>query len=312
MQKTTFRHISIAMEWLFDFIIFGFLIAGLAAMVYFFDDQTFLSAVIAVPWFVVFFGSFIEPRWLVVRQETVDLSPTPTKSFRVAIVSDVQAGRYKGARYLQKMVDRIVYTKPDAIFLLGDFVSYDAEQATAFSPFKNITATIPTYGILGNHDYQLGSPKYPANIETADHIVTILESYGVKMLRNRGAQISDGLYLAGLEEVWTQKANLAAALNARPDNGRTILLVHNPDYIKMLSKQQNIDLVLSGHTHGGQIRLPFLGSVSPIPNDLGRAYDKGWFTYQGQRLFVTSGAGESGPRARLFNPPEIVLLTIRY
>ena len=71
-----------------------------------------------------------------------------------------------------------------------------------------------------------------------------------------------------------------------------------------------VDLVLSGHTHGGEIRLPFIGPVGPMPTVLPREYDKGYKEYKGIPVFITSGVGSTGTRVRLFNPPEIVVLTI--
>ena len=85
---------------------------------------------------------------------------------------------------------------------------------------------------------------------------------------------------------------------------------HNPDAVLSEITVEKADLVLSGHTHGGQIRLPWLGSISGMPNILGREYDLGLFDYQGTNLLISAGLGETGPRARLFNPPEIILLNL--
>ena len=79
----------------------------------------------------------------------------------------------------------------------------------------------------------------------------------------------------------------------------------------MLTPGHNIDLVLSGHTHGGQIRLPFIGSIMSIETKIPRSWYQGWNDYQGTKLFTSSGANESSTRARLFNPPEVVLLTVK-
>jgi predicted MPP superfamily phosphohydrolase len=92
----------------------------------------------------------------------------------------------------------------------------------------------------------------------------------------------------------------------------TILLAHNPDVI-LDEESTAANLVIAAHTHGGQIRLPFLGSLAPIPTKLGRAFDRGWFSLQeGRALFITTGVGESGVRARLFVPPQIDVLTVHW
>ena len=80
----------------------------------------------------------------------------------------------------------------------------------------------------------------------------------------------------------------------------------------MIEEKHNIDLVLAGHTHGGQIRLPFIGAVPTLPTAIDDSYDKGLFQFDSFKLFITSGLGEVGPRARLFNPPEIVKLKLKF
>ena len=88
-----------------------------------------------------------------------------------------------------------------------------------------------------------------------------------------------------------------------------ILVSHNADIVGRAEKL-GIDLVLAGHTHGGQVRLPFFGAVPKIPHRLGNHYDRGLFQFGETKLFITSGLGETGPRARLLVPPEVALLEI--
>ena len=114
--------------------------------------------------------------------------------------------------------------------------------------------------------------------------------------------------MAGIDDIWFGGSS-KAALDGLTDEDMVILLAHNPDAV-LFSETKVADLILSGHTHGGQIRLPLVGSLAHIPTVLGNTYDKGLFSLKDQWLFITSGVGEIGPRARLFNPPEIVLLNI--
>ena len=86
--------------------------------------------------------------------------------------------------------------------------------------------------------------------------------------------------------------------------------MHNPDAVSDFTDEK-VDLVLAAHTHGGQIRLPFLGPIGKIPTKLGQLYDKGFFDINGYKTFITSGLGTSGPRARLFNHPEVVILEVK-
>jgi predicted MPP superfamily phosphohydrolase len=96
-----------------------------------------------------------------------------------------------------------------------------------------------------------------------------------------------------------------------PSNLPTILLTHIPDVI-LDEPSTKADLIICGHTHGGQIRLPFIGPLHPIPDELGKAYDQGIFTLKnGSLLAITHGIGETMARARLFCPPEIMVLHIQ-
>lgn len=309
------------MELVFDVIIFGFLIGSVAGIIAFckfgaHKCSVFVSdaiiLLIAIAWCVVFYGSFIESRFIVVNEQTIDTKESPAGYLHAVVISDIHAGGYKGKAFVQELIDTINQAHPDVVFLLGDFVQQHASEATALAPFKTFTSVYPTYAVLGNHDYQLEGDHLDPAWQNANNIESLLESYGVHVLRNEGLLIRDGLWVAGVEEVWTGQVNLDAALQGRPAGTQTIALVHNPDLVLDLQPNHEIDLVLAGHTHGGQIRLPLIGPVPALPTKLGRAYDKGLFDYQDQKLFITSGVGESGPRARLFNPPEIVSIFIGY
>jgi len=94
-------------------------------------------------------------------------------------------------------------------------------------------------------------------------------------------------------------------------HAKKILLVHNPDATP-LAETRGIDLVLAGHTHAGQIRLPYIGAVPHLPITIGQQFDKGYFPFGQTRLFITPGVGESTARARFFDPPEISLVTLTF
>lgn len=309
------------MELFFDVIIFGFLIGAVAGIVVlnkigsrwfstFVADALILFLVLS--WCVVFYGSFIESHYIVVNEQAIDVSDEPFTILHAVVISDIHAGGYKGKPFVQDMIDTVNEAHPDVVFLLGDFVQLNASEATALAPLKTFTAVYPTYAVLGNHDYQLTGAADDPNVKNANNIDSLLTNYGVHVLRNEGVLLRDELWIAGIDEIWSGTADVDAALQGRPTDVSTIALVHNPDLVLDLKADQRIDYMLAGHTHGGQIRLPLIGPVPNLPTKLGRAYDKGLFDYQGQKLFITSGIGESGPRARLFNPPEIVSLFIGY
>jgi predicted MPP superfamily phosphohydrolase len=250
---------------------------------------------------VIFWGSFVEPRLLVVKTETVSLSSQPEHVLRAAVVSDMHMGPYKGKSWLARVVRAVNAEHPDIIFLVGDSVSTSPADVIALEPLRGLVAPRGVYGVLGNHDYEDGGVEF---------VAATLEELGVHLLRDDSVILEAGLRLAGVDDIWNGGSVYDALQEVRPTEP-VVLLAHNPDAV-MDPSVHLADLVVAGHTHSGQIRLPFFGAVPHIPDDLGRAYDKGLFVYNTQQLYITSGVGETGPRARLFAPPEFSMLTIEY
>lgn len=262
----------------------------------------------------VIYGSFFESKKLIVKEEFVQLSESPQYQIKAAILSDMHVGPYKDAKFLQQVVDQTIQSSPDIVLILGDFIYHDAEAVEHLEPLKDLTEKITTYAILGNHDYDLASTSDPADEDLGQIVKAALNKYGVIVMENESRPLNSGkLWLAGVKEIWTQDGTIEQATHNRNSNNvTTILMTHNPDLTLEIKPEHGIDLALSGHTHGGQIRLPGLGPLGRIPTKLGQAYDQGFFTVNDTPLYITSGLGESGPRARLFNPPEIVIMEIAY
>lgn len=298
--------------WAFDMMIFGFLvffgilIAELIAHMHKKGIERFamtVAVVFAIPWLVIFYGSFIEPRLLTVNEQYVDIARDEAdREVRVLVIADPHLGPYKKTRWAEKVVKRANAIDAELILMPGDFVFGDTEELEYLVPFADFNK--PVYGVLGNHDHQFADE---------DAIAERLESLGINVLRDasegfvfeRGAVAN----IVGIDDLWMEP-NPVQALSEIQENQPTILLSHNPDYIMDPTAKQ-VDLVISGHTHCGQIRLPWLGPVPPLPTELGRAWDCGLFDYEGGQLWITPGVGETGPRARLFNPPTINVLTIK-
>jgi uncharacterized protein len=311
------------MNWFFDAIIFGFLIADIAFIIFLWKrGETFFPAFIndaliflaLIAWGVIAYGSFVEPKQIAIREQSIDMRENPTNTLVAAVIADPHVGPYKGERFVQDIVDHIVQIQPDVVFVAGDFVYDNPEQAVALKPFSSISRVYPVYAVLGNHDYDLASTEALVDVNRAGRIAEILRGYGIVMLNNDGLLLPrHEIWLAGIEDIWSRRARIGDSLYARPmPTPPTILLAHNPDVISFMHEAQAIDLVIAGHTHGGQIRLPLIGPVGKIPTELGQHFDKGLFEISGEPVFITSGIGESGPRARLFNFPEIAVLSIHY
>lgn len=264
---------------------------------------------VLLAWGIIYYGSFIEPQKIVVRKQTIQISSDEGRLFTALVISDLHLGLYKKDAYLQRVIDQITQLNPDYIFLLGDYVYRGEKGIESFPLLDQLASHVPVYAVMGNHDYDLLSPESETDQELGDKVKVALEKVGIKVLVNEGAPLSeDPVFLAGIDDLWTYRDDVSKSLEENNDLP-IILLSHNPDIISKLSDE--VDLTIAGHTHGGQIRLPILGAIGKIPTKLGQKIDQGLFDQKSQ-LYITSGIGESGPRARLFNPPEMVLLTILY
>jgi predicted MPP superfamily phosphohydrolase len=231
---------------------------------------------------------FVEPQMLVVREVEGPAN--------FVLIADTHLGQYKGAHYLNRVVERINELDPDFVVLPGDLVySIDPDKiGDTFSPFAELNA--PLYATLGNHDME------PAGELKDDRLVTLLEEYGMTWIDNQSVIFGD-VQLIGMGELWNDDADLSTFDELQPEL-TNIVLAHNPD-TAYLFEGIEVDLIVSGHTHGGQIRIPYLyKQVIPCKYDWGKA--QGWFEVLGNSVYVTSGLGEIGLPMRLFNPPEIV------
>lgn len=259
-----------------------------------------------IPLAVLWWGSFIEPRLLVVRRYEIGKGE---RAVRIAFISDVHVGPYKGARWSGRLVRRTLSLAPDVILLGGDLLYEKARDLPKLDPFKRLKAPLGVYAILGNHD------EWKASVEAH----AWLAASGLTGLENRSVRVEKdgiGIAFAGAEDDWYEDTDLEAAFNGIAPDDLAVVMLHNPDLAppaaELLKDRPGPTVFLSGHTHGGQLRLPFLGSIPPLPHHLGREYDRGLFVFGGIPLVLGAGAGESGPRARLFCPPEIVLVTVRF
>ncbi|MBI2098881.1 metallophosphoesterase [Candidatus Uhrbacteria bacterium] len=309
----------------YDVIIMGFLLltgAGIIFLVFFKSARSrfwvrhkklFAAALSALGliWFVVFYGSFIEPRLIVLANYEFN-SKKVSRPMRIAVVSDTHAGPAKGKRFIKRLANKIERAKPDAVFLLGDLISDDESNIPLLEPLLALSANTPTFAILGNHDY-LGVPNQGQVVKSFSPLEPYLRRYGVTALKNENTQIElngNKLAIAGIDDLASGAPDMRAALMGMPPEALRVLLSHSPDAVLYL-KPGEVDMVMSGHTHGGQIRLPFIGPIAPEPTVLGRKFTRGFYVINNITLFITSGAGESGPRARLFVPPEIAIFEIK-
>jgi predicted MPP superfamily phosphohydrolase len=264
---------------------------------------------------LVLYGTFIEPQMITVTERTIDLPVT--EPLTIAVVSDMHVGPFKGALFMRRLVRTINNTLPDIVLLVGDYIYNEDAILSDLDPLEDIRSSVGVFGVLGNHDqgqYANIFGKRYFTFNQGEDIADALESLGIRMLRNEHEVLSiglDSIAIAGIDDLWTADADLDAALAEIPAASPVILLSHNPTVIKELS-EKGVDLVVSGHTHGGQIRLPFIGPLITLPIGISQDYDQGIFAIDdGTTLAITRGAGETWARSRLFAWPEIMLLTVQ-
>lgn len=263
----------------------------------------------------VAYGSFVEPQLITVTTQRIAL---PIKQpLKIVVLSDLHVGPYKNDAYIRRVVDRVNELVPDVVLLAGDYLLGDTADETVardLAPLQSLHAAFGTFAVLGNHDHGLYRTLLGLNLPTDDPgeaVGAILTEAGITVLQNENTVIDFGtnrLAIAGIEDRWFPTSDVSKALAGIPAGTPIILVAHNPDVI-LDKRSGSASLIIAGHTHGGQIRLPGFGPIPRLPTRLGRVFDQGVFEITKQTtLMITRGVGESGPRVRLFAPPEILLI----
>ena len=229
--------------------------------------------------------------------ERVPLNLALEKPLKIIVLGDIHFDPRFEVKYLKKVVARAVALKPDLVLHTGDFMSYDASKV---GKLAEILAPLGGYAVLGNHDFWSG----------ADVITEALETKGnIRVLRNASLQIPgfSDVYVSGLESYWSGKPD-SACLDRTPSDSKHLLIVHEPDPFEDLNDSR-ILLQVSGHTHGGQCRIPLL-NYPPILPSWGKNYAFGLFRKDKRALYVTRGIGTVDFPIRFWCPPEITLLEV--
>jgi hypothetical protein len=257
-------------------------------------------------------GVLIEPNYpRVVRQEIVLRRwPDRLQGFTIALLSDFHYDPYFSIHPLNAAVRIVKDLRPDLIALTGDFVTlpwmgHRAKAAEAAEPcahlLRNLQAPFGVWAVLGNHDA----------FSDPDRVTGALGAEGIKVLSNESVPIETRgarFWLGGVDDVLTRSADLDATLEDVPTGEPTVLLAHEPDYADRVQRYP-VDLQLSGHSHGGQVVLPYIRPLY-LP-DLARKYIAGLYKVGDLTLYTNRGLGTVGVPVRLNCPPEITFLTLR-
>jgi predicted MPP superfamily phosphohydrolase len=257
-----------------------------------------------------FWGFLIEPGRLVVHEQTIQIDKWPPQldGLRIAVLSDLHVdNRFITEKKLRTIVARTNQLQPELIVILGDYIAgagrtTERVEPEVFSPIlKDFRAPLGVYSVLGNHDWWYSGAK----------VRKVLEQNGIKVLENESAKVDargTSFWLVGLADLWTRPQRIADTVATVPEGQPLIALTHNPDIFPNVP--QRVQLVLAGHTHGGQVRFPIIGPVISS-SEYGDRWVQGHVFEDNHHLFVTTGIGTSIVPVRFGLPPEIVILTLK-
>jgi predicted MPP superfamily phosphohydrolase len=251
------------------------------------------------------YGVLVRRRWFRVVERDVRVAGLDRRfdGFRIAQLSDLHVGTLTPKRWAQAWARSANARSPDLAVVTGDLVTsgtdYYEDVAEAVGSLRAAHGVVAS---MGNHDY----------FGDGEPLVAALRGRGVRVLRNEGFVIErEGarLWVAAIDDTWTKRDDVARAMAGRPSGATSVLLAHDPGRFDAAA-DAGVDLVLSGHTHGGQIAVPFVYRRFSLAS-LAHRYNVGFYERGRSTLYVHPGLGTTGPPLRLGVPPEVTILVLR-
>jgi predicted MPP superfamily phosphohydrolase len=259
------------------------------------------------------YSSQIARHEISILTRTVQIANLPDAfhGYRVVQISDIHFDEFTEPTFLARVVEQVNTLHPDLLLLTGDFISYGplplSFAAQAVFTCADILAKLhcpQRFAVMGNHDTSVGVPTVIEALRRAS-IPTLYNSY-VSIERD-GARF----WLSGVADPGSDHPDLYRAIPAHPEGAPIVLMAHAPDFaddVIVHPRGHLVDLMLSGHTHGGQVRLPILGPL--VLPSWGRKYVEGLYRFGNLQLYVNRGIGTVGMPFRLNCPPEITVFTL--
>jgi uncharacterized protein len=249
----------------------------------------------------------IEPSWLSVTRTSMDcpMLPPSLDGLRIGVLCDLHFKPDHDEPLLEEAVATLLAEKPDIITLPGDFIDHTPRViAPMLRILSKLSAPLGVFASPGNHDGW-----------NMDCMVLgrAFEKCGISFLINQNTRVEfhgESIAIAATDHVWLGKPDPVRTLRGIERQTPVIALVHEPDFFDTMTEIRPIALQVSGHTHGGQCRIPLLG-YAPARVAYGRNYLEGAYERGSSRLFVSRGLGTTGLRVRFVCPPEIAVLTLR-
>jgi len=269
-----------------------------------------ISLLLTLIGIVAVYGFYIEPRRLIVTQNTLtvpNFSPT-LNGLKIVAISDIHGGSaIVTEEKLRKVVETANAQNPDLVVLLGDYVSQiDGKHSDLKMPIETIAdnlrgfkAKYGVYGVIGNHDWWFDDKRVTEEFEKAD----------INILENEAEPIKIGeetVWIWGIEDYWRgRRVPLQNSYDKIPTKKNILAITHNPD--SLLKAPGDISIMFAGHSHGGQVYIPLYGREAFV-NDERFMY--GHAEVDGKNIFVTAGIGTSIIGFRFLVPPEISVVTL--
>lgn len=247
---------------------------------------------------------FLEAKWCRLARRTITLPNLPPmfRGMTLAFISDVHHGPFVPLAYVRDIVEIANSLEPDLVLLTGDYVSRHPRYIEpGIEALGKLKARIGRFAVLGNHDHWEGAPA----------VRHALAEAGISLTDNMGFWLDrqgDRLRICGVGDLWTDRQDPQSALGDATTHDAVIMLSHNPDYAETI-RDRRVGLILSGHTHGGQVVMPGFGAPI-VPSRYGQKYLHGLVQGPSCQVFITRGAGTVGPPVRFLCRPEIVQITL--
>jgi len=265
------------------------------------------SASVAALAGVPFYTWRIEPHWFEVVDRIMPIVglPRELRNKKLIQLSDLHIGPRVDDDFLLSTFSAVASLAPDIVVITGDFISYETDY---LKRIERILPHIPhgsrgTFAVLGNHDY---GPDWN-HPEVAKVVTSVAQSAGIQVLRNDVAEVN-GLHIVGMDDMWSGHLDIPSALSLLPKDSSAIALSHNPDTADLPVWDGFSGWVLSGHTHGGQCKPPFLPPpILPVQN---KQYSAGEYQLnKGRRMYINRGLGHL-IRVRFNVRPEVTRFTL--
>jgi len=243
-----------------------------------------------------------EPHMLTVERQVINLPRLPENlnGFRIVHLSDIHHSPFTGTKQIERAIEMANSLEPDIIALTGDYVSHEREFAVPCAELMGrLRARLGVYAVLGNHDHWTDAPL----------ITDLFRTEGIRVLINEGFRFTannSSFWLAGVDDTMVGQEDLPLALSGSSEAEMKLLLAHNPVILRRAARA-GVDLVLSGHTHGGQVTWRSEKSASGRPR---RRLLKGLGRQGMTQIYVTRGLGTVVLPIRYGCPPEISLLEL--